>query len=112
MDRICTYATAVLFSLLWTTASVSQSQGDWRWGHPGWDWGWGHMMFGGVMMIIFWGGIILLLVLLFRWFGTGRSSNAFGESGRLTPLDLLKERYAKGEIDKNEYEERKKVLSE
>ncbi len=70
------------------------------------------MMFGGVMMIIFWGGIILAIVLLVRWLGAGGSPNSSGNSARMTPLDILKERYAKGEIDKKEYDERKKVLTD
>ncbi len=74
-------------------------------------WGWGHMVFGGVMMIIFWGGIIMLIALLIRWLDNssrlGRS-NAFPTA---TPFDILKDRFAKGEIDAKEYEERKKVLS-
>jgi putative membrane protein len=31
---------------------------------------------------------------------------------RRTPLDILKERFARGEIDKQEYEERRRVLGE
>lgn len=108
MDRISTYALSALLTYLSTSASLAQTQGDWRWGHPGWGFGWGHMMFGGLMMIIFWGGIILILVLLVRWFG-GTSASGTGSA---TPLEILKKRYAKGEIDKKEYEERKKVLSE
>ena len=111
MDRIWTYAATAVLPLVWATASLAQSQGDWsRWGHPAW--GWGHMMFGGVMMLIFWGGIILLVFLLVRWLsGAGRSDE--GDTiPRATPLDILKERFAKGEIDKKEYEERKKILSE
>ena len=68
-------------------------------------------MFGGLMMLVFWGGIIVLIILLVRWLSR---AGATGERlpGRPTPLDILKERYAKGEIDKKEYEERRKVLSD
>ncbi len=111
MYRSCTYTVAALLTMLGVTSALAQSQSDWGgWAHP--MWGGGHMMFGGVMMIIFWGGIILLVILLVRWFGANRLSNGSSEFARATPLDILKERYAKGEIDKKEYEQRKKVLSQ
>lgn len=108
MDRIYPYMASAMMAFLPATASVAQTQSDWHWGHPGWGFGWGHMMFGGLMMIIFWGGIILLIVLLVRWFGGA----SFSGTESATPLEILKKRYAKGEIDKKEYDERKKVLSE
>ena len=109
MDRIYTFATTALFTFLWATSSLAQSAGDWSgWGHPAW--GWGHMMFGGVMMIVFWGGIILLVILLVRGIGGASQSGGLHTLPRATPLDILKERFAKGEIDKKEYDERKKAL--
>jgi len=108
MNRICTYVISTLFPFLWATSSLAQPTDDWnRWG----TWGWGHMMFGGVMMIVFWGGIILLVVLLVRSFG-GSKSGGLNARPRATPLDTLKKRFAKGEIDKNEYDARKKTLSD
>ena len=110
MDRIYTFVTTILLIFLWATSSLAQSESDWdRWG--AWGWG-GHMMFGGVMMIVFWGGIVLLVVLLVRWIGSTGISGDRHIAGRTTPLDILKERYAKGEIDKMEYEERRKLLSD
>ncbi len=111
MDRIYTYVTTVLLTFFWATSSLAQSERDWYgWGHPAW--GWGHMIFGGVMMVVFWGGIILLIVLLVRWIGGSGISGGGPAGGPTTPLDILQERFAKGEIDKKEYEERRKLLSD
>jgi putative membrane protein len=82
---------------------------DWMWG--GGPFGWGGMMIGGgLTMIIFWGGIILLVVLLARWLGGG-SRQSESHPPRQTALEILQERYARGEIDKAEYEERRKTLT-
>ena len=78
--------------------------------HDGW--GWGHMMFGSFMMILFWGGLIVLIVLAVRGLSGRSDSRIPPSSGQQTAMDILKERFAKGEIDKEEYEERKKLLSE
>lgn len=69
------------------------------------DHGWGWGLFGVLHMLAFWvlviGGIWLLMRLLV---GEGRASR------EKTPLDILKERYARGEIDKAEYDQRKADL--
>lgn len=104
-------ATAMpLLPFLLAVPTYAQSPGDRDfWWHPGW--GFGHMMFGGLMMIVFWGGIILLLVLLVRWLSDSGLSRP-REAPRPTPLELLNERFAKGEIDEEEYKKRKQLLSQ
>lgn len=70
--------------------------------------GWGNMMGwlgGGIMMLIFWVLIIIFIVWIVREV-RGKNSKSDGSA-----LDILKERYAKGEIDKKEFEEKKKDLS-
>lgn len=62
--------------------------------------------FGGVLMILWWVLIIAGIVFLVRHFGHGKEGSCFKKSA----LDTLKERYAKGEIDKSEYESKKKDL--
>ena len=77
--------------------------------HMDWDgWSWGHMLFGGAAMILFWGAVILLIVLLVRWLA--RSPPERAGSDRPAALDVLEERFARGEIGAEEFEERRRLL--
>ena len=76
------------------------------WGYDGYGWG-GFGM--GIGMFLFWGLIIAVIVLLVRGFG----SRSAGNEPRLrekTALDILGDRYARGEIDKSEFEEKRRDL--
>lgn len=112
MRRSMTLFLVLMLPIVWAAPVLAQTYGgpDF-WGHAGW--GWGHMIFGGLMMIAFWGGLILLIVLLVRWLaGPSSSSHVPPSATGRTPLQILQERFAKGEIDREEYEERKRVLSD
>jgi putative membrane protein len=76
------------------------------WGDGGWYWWWG---FGALHMIVFWGLIVLVVVALVRWLGAGGRGWERSDSGRA--LEILKERYARGEIPKEEFEQKKRDLS-
>lgn len=83
------------------------------WGY-GWDmgWGWGHMLSGGLMMLLFWGGIILVIVFAVRAISGGSPQGAPPAASRNKALEILQERFARGEIDKDDFEERKRLLSD
>ena len=76
------------------------------------DWGWGHMIFGSLMMVLFWGGIIVVAVVLFRWLRRGSTAATAPPGTETTAINILQERFARGEIDKEEFEERRRVLGE
>lgn len=79
-----------------------------------WDnmWG-GGFGFGWIFMLVFWGFIIWGIFALVRGLG-GRSCCGHNrdehKQEEKTSLDILKERYAKGEINKEEFESKKKDL--
>jgi putative membrane protein len=78
---------------------------EWRWQmHPMW-WGvWGIGMM--LMMFLFWLLVIVALIIGIRWLvGKGKSQR----SDRA--LEILRERYARGEINKDEFEAKQKDLS-
>jgi len=78
---------------------------------PGWmmsGWGMGYGFFGWLMMFLFWILIIAAVVLGVRWFiDQGKLK---GSSVEETPLDILKKRYASGEINKEEFETMRRGL--
>ena len=68
-------------------------------------WG-GHWMFGGFMWA-FWIAVLIVLFFLIKWIVQQKPSDQQSEESN---LDVLKKRYAKGEIDKEEFEQKKKDL--
>lgn len=78
---------------------------------PGWDhnwnYGWSYGWVGALLMIItmllVWGGLITFIVLLVRRMGYHRTAQNDAQR-------ILDERFAKGEIDKDEYDQRGQAL--
>ena len=72
------------------------------------------MILGPLMMIAFIAVVIVVVVFTVRWLsgaGHGAAAPSHAPPGK-TPLDILSERFARGEIDKDEFVERKRALSE
>lgn len=63
------------------------------------------MLFGGLLWIVFWGTVIYLIVAFVR--GAGRGTQAAQDDA----IDILKRRYARGEIDRDEYERMRRDLA-
>ncbi len=76
-----------------------------------WEGGWHPWFFGPMMMFLFVAVAVVVIVLLVRWLGLS-GHGAPHHTPFKTPLDILKERFARGEIDKAEFEERRRVLGE
>ena len=104
MKRVWTWALTGLAPWLLPAAAAAQERGfGWGWGmHPMWGvWGVGI----GLMMLVFWGVVIVGLVLAIRWLvSQGRPP----QSDRA--LDILRQRYASGEIGKEEFEAKNRDL--
>jgi len=66
------------------------------------------MFVGPLMMIVLIGVIVVVVVLLLRWLGDHRPSARASTEG--SAIEILKERFARGEIDKEEYQERRRLL--
>ena len=110
MKRLIAVAAAAP-TLPWATSALAQGyagrEGYWN-PMPGW----GHMMFGGLMMLAFWVLIIVLVVLLVRWLIGPQAGERGARAEASSALRILEERFARGEIDREEFEERKRLLSE
>lgn len=74
------------------------------WSGSGWTMG-----FGWIFMILFWVLVILIVLGLGRWM-IGMGSQRGAPPGK-SALDILDERYARGEIGKAEYEEKRAAIT-
>jgi len=90
----------------WLVALAQERVYEWGWGmHPMWGW-WGIWGFGMMLfMFLFWALVIIGIVLGIRWLvrqGRPESSDS--------ALDVLRQRYARGEINREEFEAKRKDL--
>jgi len=67
------------------------------------------MWFGGGFMWLFWILLIVVIVLAIK-FVTGSSNDSASSSIDESPMSILKKRYARGEIDEDEFNRRAKEL--
>ena len=80
---------------------------NYGWYNQGMSGGWWVLMFVG--MIVFWAIFVIGIVALVRHYGPRRD----GDRGRLvanSALEILRERFARGELSEEEYTQRRKLL--
>jgi putative membrane protein len=77
------------------------------WSHDGVGWGGWIMM--ALAMVAFWGVVLFVVVALFRGTGNGGRTDRL-DRRQQSPLEILDERFARGEIDEDEYYARQATL--
>jgi len=71
------------------------------WYGPGWWGGWVMMIF----MMLFWVALIVGLVVLIRWFVVRTPEAPPGGQGGPSAVEILRRRYARGEITREQFEQ-------
>ncbi len=96
---------------IFSANGLSAQWGGYGWGMgPGMGWGFGMAGFWNIIMLAFWVAVIVGIIFLIRWLvvstgGPGRSARSEDSA-----LEILKRRYARGEVNKEEFEEKKRAL--
>jgi putative membrane protein len=73
-------------------------------------WGYGMGWLGTVLMAAFWIAVIIGIVLLIRWLVVSTGASTRKAATDDSPLEILRRRYAQGEINREEFQEKKKDL--
>lgn len=79
------------------------------WYNQGMGGGWWVLMMIG--MVVFWAIFVIGIVALLRHYGP-RRGEAAARSSTSSAIDILKERFARGELTEEEYTRRRKLLEE
>ena len=118
MKRMKSIITGAMTAMVLSIVFFPSTQALAQWGgNQGWHMGsgmmggWGMGWFGGIFMMIFWVLILVGLIFLIKWLiqSTNRAKSDAGNGN--SALGILKERYARGEIDTAKYETMKLELS-
>lgn len=86
----------------WPAGPATPGVGGWAWGLA--------MALGGLAMLAFWGAVIVGIVLVVRTL-TGSGGGSTGPQ-QDSALDILKRRYAAGELTQEQYDEMRRVLEQ
>jgi putative membrane protein len=110
MKGLLPIAVALMPVSVWAAETPTEPY-PWMW-RMMWDGGWYGMIFGPLLMILVLTVVVVVAVLMVRALGGGWRGAAPPHYPGRAPMDILKERYARGEIDKDEFEERRRMLQD
>jgi len=105
----------LIFVLAMRSESLAQGYGGgvgMGTGMMGWGMGFGMGWLWTILMILFWVAVIAGVILLIKWLIHSLREPSNPDREQESALEILKKRYARGEIDKEEFEKRKKDLLE
>ncbi|MEE9611130.1 MAG: SHOCT domain-containing protein [Desulfatiglandales bacterium] len=88
----------------WGMGQGMMGQGMMGWGYGGMGWFWQ------ILMMAFWIAVIVGIIFLIRWLVVSARTGSQGTTSGDSALEILKRRYARGEINKEEFEEKKRDL--
>lgn len=92
--------------------ALTERYGDWHMG-PGMMGSWGMGGFGMIYMMVFWVLAIVGLIFVVKWLIQATRGNTKKQSeNSLEAIEILKQRYARGEIDQAEFESKKRSLAD
>lgn len=105
--------TTILLSVLLLTTTFAHAGGpeDYSMGPGMMGWSRGMAWFSHALMITAWIVVIVGIIAIFRWWVRSKSAMDKRVEAEDSALTILKKRYDKGEIDKDEFEEKKKILA-
>lgn len=105
-SRISVFTGLFLLAISGTAASADAGGAQGNWGGHMWD-GWGSWFMGPFMGLFWIVAVVLIIVMVMRWTIPDRVASP-PEPSRA--LSVLEERFARGEIDRDEFIEKKKIL--
>ena len=103
--------------MLWLQTYSNYPHGQWQgswWGHmgagmPGWGFS-GSGWFGSIFMVIWWLAVIIAIVALIRWLFVAKKIPETCPPPSESALDIARKRYARGEIDTEQFKALKREL--
>ena len=77
-----------------------------------WGWGWSGMILGPLFMLLMLAAAITAIVMVVRWVGGPWQTPPSPLPPGRAAIDILNERFARGEIDQAEYEAKRRLISQ
>lgn len=114
MGRYTEVISGFAILIMATSSAVARQTGTPGYGHGHWDGPWHGWMYGPFGMLLMVALVVVAVVLAIRLTSQrGRSDEGRARhSSQPAPLDTLKERFARGEIDQAEFEEKRRIINE
>lgn len=113
-NRWIMQVTGACAGLVGASPVLAHTGPDGSWDHHGMMWGGGTGWFmGPIFMLLFLALIVAIVVLVIRWLGgTGGNAGGLLSQRGASARQILEERFARGEIDEEEFRQRKQALEE